>query len=61
MDEEKKAVRVIDTFTGSWEKRHLPQMAQALPQRITPDHLTVLGILASLIIAAGYVLTWYSP
>lgn len=60
MDDSKKAKRVIDTFTGPWEKRNLPKMAVALPHWVTSDHLTLLGILAALMIAAGYILTWYS-
>jgi archaetidylinositol phosphate synthase len=57
MDDQKKAQRVIDTLTGPWEKRNLPKMAVALPEWVTSDHLTVLGILSAFIIAAGYVLT----
>jgi archaetidylinositol phosphate synthase len=60
MESEKKARRVIDTFTGPWEKRNLPRMAAALPGWVTSDHLTVLGILSSFVIAAGYVLTRHS-
>ena len=52
--------RIIKTFTGPWEKRYLPEIAAALPKWVTPDHLTVLGILAALVIALGYVLTRYS-
>lgn len=61
MDEEKKAQRIIETFTGPWEKRNLPKMAAALPEWVTSDHLTLLGILSSLIIAVGYILTRWSP
>jgi phosphatidylglycerophosphate synthase len=57
MDEEKKARRIINTLTGPWEKRHLPRMAAALPEWVTSDHLTLLGILSAMVIAAGYVLT----
>jgi len=60
MREEKKAKRVIDTITGPWERRNLPKMARALPSWVKPDHLTVLGIVAGFIIAAGYILTWQS-
>ncbi|MFC1683272.1 CDP-alcohol phosphatidyltransferase family protein [Candidatus Zixiibacteriota bacterium] len=57
MADDDKARRVIDTLTGPWEKKHLPQMAAALPGWVTSDHLTLLGILCSLLIAAGYALT----
>jgi archaetidylinositol phosphate synthase len=60
MAAEKKAQRVIATLTGPWEKRHLPRMAEALPAWVTSDHLTFLGIIAALVIAAGYVLTRWS-
>jgi archaetidylinositol phosphate synthase len=53
----KKAERVIETLTGPWEKRILPRMATALPEWVNPDHLTLLGILSSLAIGAGYALT----
>ena len=35
----------------------LPRMARALPDWVTPDHLTTLGLLASTLIAVGYMLT----
>ena len=60
MENQEKAERVIDTFTGSFEKRYLPKMAKALPSWVTPDHLTVLGIFAAIIIGGGYVLTYIS-
>lgn len=61
MEKKQKAQRVIDTMTGRWEKRNLPKMAAALPQWISSDHLTILGIFASLVISFGYIMTWYSP
>jgi archaetidylinositol phosphate synthase len=57
---DKQAQRVIDTFTGPWEKKVLRKMALALPAWVTPDHLTILGLIATFIIAAGYLLTWFS-
>lgn len=57
---EHNAKRVINTLTGPWEKKVLPKLALALPARIMPDHLTILGLIATLIIGAGYILTWYS-
>lgn len=57
---EKKAERVIDTFTGPWERKILRKLALALPEKITPDHLTVLGLFSSLLSGAAYLLTWYS-
>lgn len=61
MTEEKpKYTRIIDTITGPWEKRNLPKMAAALPQWVTPDLLTLLGLIAAVLIFTGYILTWYS-
>jgi phosphatidylglycerophosphate synthase len=39
------------------EKRALVAIAKRLPRRVLPDHLTALGILAAIGIAAGYLLT----
>lgn len=60
MAEEHQAKRIIKTLTGPWEMRHLPKMAAALPRWVTPDHLTVMGILAAFVIGIGYALTRYS-
>lgn len=40
-----------------FEKWALPRMAAALPSWVMPDHLTVLGLLASTGIAIAYMLT----
>ncbi|MFO7587345.1 MAG: CDP-alcohol phosphatidyltransferase family protein [Gemmatimonadota bacterium] len=40
-----------------FELRALPRMARALPAWVMPDHLTVLGLLASTGIAIAYMLT----
>ena len=60
MTKVEKAERIINTLTGPWEKRNLPKMAAALPKWVTPDHLTVLGLIAGFVIAAGYILCIYS-
>lgn len=36
-------------------------MARALPVWISPDHMTLLGIFAAFIVAAGYLLVYISP
>ena len=56
MENQKKAKRIINTWTGPWEKRNLPKMAAALPNWVSSDHLTILGIVAALVISLGYVL-----
>ena len=43
------------------EARLLPWLADRLPRRVVPDHLTLLGVAASLGIGASYVLTNLDP
>lgn len=57
MNKDTNSERIVNTITGNWEKRNLPKMAKALPVWVMPDHLTLLGIMASTIIAAGYILS----
>lgn len=49
--------RVNDTFLGGAEKQALNWLAPRLPAWVTPDHLTGLGLLASVLIFASYWLT----
>ncbi len=42
------------------ERRILPWMAKRLPIWIKPDHLTVIGLLSSLLIGASYWMTTFS-
>jgi archaetidylinositol phosphate synthase len=49
--------RTSQFLLGRFERAVLPRLAAALPRRVKPDHLTVLGLLASTGIAAAYVLT----
>lgn len=43
------------------EARALPWLAERLPRRVLPDHLTLLGVVASLGVGASYVLTNVDP
>ena len=54
---DKKAERVIDTFTGPLERKILCKLANALPEKVLPDHLTVLAFVGTLISAAAYLLS----
>lgn len=56
-----KHQRVIDTFTGSLERRVLLWLAAHLPGWVTPDMLSALGFLASVLIAACYALSGGAP
>lgn len=61
MDQQRQAKRILDTLTGPWEKPLLIKMAKALPLWVTSDRLTVLGIIASFIVAYGFIALWASP
>lgn len=49
--------RTSEFFLARWEKRVLPRMAAALPGWVMPDHLTFLGMTASVGIGAAYLLS----
>jgi len=46
---------------AAFERRALPWLAARLPARVLPDHLTVLGVVAALGIAAAYLLSNQDP
>jgi len=50
----KKHKRVVDTLTGSQERQVLQWLSAHMPAWVTPDHLTGLGLLGSVIIAISY-------
>jgi archaetidylinositol phosphate synthase len=56
-----KHTRVIDTLTGPLERRSLAWMAAHLPLWVTPDNLTVVGVVASIIIGVSYLLSGAQP
>ena len=43
------------------EARALDWIARRLPARVTPDHMTILGVLAAFGIAAAYLLSNRDP
>ena len=51
-----KHERVNDILLGSLERPALKWLAEHMPKWVTPDHMTGLGILASVLIFAGYAL-----
>ncbi len=53
--------RVNDSLVAPLEKALLARIVTALPKRITPDMLTILGFAGSVIIMLGYLLTNLSP
>ncbi len=54
---EGKHQRTLQFLLAGFERRVLPKLAAALPGWVLPDHLTLLGLLASTGIAASYVAT----
>ncbi len=56
-DHERSSRHLLQPF----EARALPWLADRLPRRVLPDHLTLLGVAASLGIGASYVLTNEDP
>jgi archaetidylinositol phosphate synthase len=52
--------RINQSILGGWEKPALSWMADRLPPRIVPDHLTIAGVIGALLTAAGYILSRWS-
>jgi len=48
--------RIQESWVAAAEKRALLWLAARLPERITPDHLTALGLMAQIGAGAGYAL-----
>lgn len=49
--------RTAEFLLARFERWALPRMARALPAWVVPDHMTLLGFLASLGIGASYAMT----
>lgn len=56
-----EATRVQESFTSAIERRALVWLASRIPDRIGPDHLTVLGFAAMLLAGGSYVLARTHP
>ncbi|MGH7468403.1 MAG: CDP-alcohol phosphatidyltransferase family protein [Longimicrobiales bacterium] len=61
MTEPGKHQRTSDFLLAPFERQVLPRLAGWLPGWVKPDHLTVLGLLASTAIAAFYLLSNRHP
>ena len=53
--------RVNDILLGPLERPALQWLAAHLPQWVTPDIMTVIGIIGALVIALGYGLSQFHP
>ncbi|CAN5619467.1 hypothetical protein BH23BAC4_BH23BAC4_05040 [soil metagenome] len=60
MEQKAAAERVNRITLARFERWILPRLAIRLPRWVTPDKLTILGIVASLGIGGAYALTFYS-
>jgi phosphatidylglycerophosphate synthase len=52
--------RINRIALARFEQWALPRMARRLPDWMTPDTLTVIGLIAAVVIGASYYLTFYS-
>lgn len=53
-------VRVNRIALARFEQWALPRLAKRMPQWVSPDSLTMVGLVAAVLIALAYILTWYS-
>lgn len=51
--EAERVDRINRSFLAKAEKRLLVAMAHRIPARVTPDHLTVLGVMGAALVAVG--------
>jgi len=61
LDDKKKAKRILHAWTSPYEKPFLIWMSKRLPAWITPDHLTILGIIAAFVTFFGLAMIRVSP
>lgn len=61
MSNNENAVRIQTSILNPLEKKALVWMAQRLPGWVTSDMLTWFSLFGALVIAAGYLLTYYNP
>jgi len=55
------AVRIKDNVLDRGERRLLDFLCARLPQSVTPDHLTGLGLFGAVVVFAGYLATQIHP
>jgi archaetidylinositol phosphate synthase len=59
MDKSLTHQRINDILLGPLERPALKWLSIHLPHRVTPDHMTILGVIAGVIIFISYWLTTY--
>ncbi|MCC6955766.1 MAG: CDP-alcohol phosphatidyltransferase family protein [Anaerolineales bacterium] len=53
--------RILNTFTGTHEKKLLIWISQRLPGWVTPDMLTIVGVFGAFVVFGGYALCNIHP
>jgi phosphatidylglycerophosphate synthase len=61
MQDVKKQERVHDMLLGPLERPALKWLAEHTPQSFTPDTMTIIGIIGTILIFIGYLLSNYNP
>ena len=61
MPDVESQTRILNSILDPLERRVLRWLAERTPERFSPDTLTIIGILGSLTIFAGYVLSNQAP
>ncbi len=61
MSKKENSVRIQTSILNPYEKKVLIWMAERMPKWVTSDMLTWFSVLGGFVIAAGYLLTNYSP
>ena len=61
MRDVKKQERVHDMLLGPLERPALKWLAEHTPQSFTPDTLTIIGIIGTILIFVGYFLSTFNP
>ena len=54
-------IRLNDSFITNQERKVLYWLAPRMPDWVTPDILTAFGLFGSVVIFAGYALTFFNP
>ena len=55
----KAPVRIQQNILARSERRLLNWLCARLPGWVTPDQLTTLGFAGAVLVAAGYLLSWF--
>lgn len=54
-------VRVNNSFLATQERNALMWLAARMPSAVTPDRLTLSGLVGAVLVLAGFVASWASP